>query len=72
MTVKAQVTLQTFILACVMHPQWIQKAQKQIDNIVGPDRLPSFADRPRLPYIEAVMRGKLLLLADHNVRINWL
>ncbi len=55
-----------------MHPQWIQKAQKQIDNIVGPDRLPSFADRPRLPYIEAVMRGKLLLLADHNVRINWL
>ena len=44
-----------------MHPQWTQKAQEQLDNIVGPDRLPSFADRPRLPYIEAVMRGALFL-----------
>ncbi len=45
-----------------MHPEWTHKAQKQIDDIVGPDRLPSFADRPRLPYIEAVMRGQFVLL----------
>ena len=52
-----------------MHPEWIHKAQKKIDDIVGPDRLPSFADRPRLPYIEAVMRGQFILLfADHHSR----
>ena len=52
-----------------MHPEWIHEAQKQIDDIVGLDRLPSFADRPHLPYIEAVMRGQfVLLLADHHSR----
>ncbi|KJA24943.1 hypothetical protein HYPSUDRAFT_76269 [Hypholoma sublateritium FD-334 SS-4] len=55
-TVKTTVALQTFILACIMHPEWINKAQKQIDDIVGPDHLPSFADRSRLPHIEAVVR----------------
>ncbi len=41
-----------------MHPEWMRKAQKQIDDIVGSDRLPSFADRSHLPYIEAVVRGE--------------
>ncbi|KJA24942.1 hypothetical protein HYPSUDRAFT_53452 [Hypholoma sublateritium FD-334 SS-4] len=55
-TAKTAVALQSFILACVMHPEWTRKAQQQIDDIIGPDRLPSFADRPRLPFIEAAMR----------------
>lgn len=41
-----------------MHPQWISKAQKQIDDIVGHDRLPTFADRPKLPYVLAIIRGR--------------
>lgn len=57
---KASVALQTFILACIMHPEWTHKAQKQIDDIVGPDRLPSFADRSRLLYVETVVRGKYI------------
>ena len=44
-----------------MYPQWISDAQKQIDDIVGPDRLPTFADGPNLPYVVAVVRGKCLL-----------
>ncbi|EJF63642.1 cytochrome P450 [Dichomitus squalens LYAD-421 SS1] len=33
---------------------YLAKAQKEIDSIVGPGRLPTFADRLDLPYIEAV------------------
>lgn len=32
------------------------KAQSEIDNITNRDRLPTFDDRPSLPYIEALMR----------------
>ena len=44
-----------------MQPEWIHKAQKQLDDIVGPDRLPTFADRPHLPYIEATLRGECIV-----------
>ncbi|KAJ7230251.1 cytochrome P450 [Mycena pura] len=50
------VSMQTFILACILYPQWIPRAQREIDTVVGPDRLPSFRDRPRLPYVEALVR----------------
>ncbi|KAG1797908.1 cytochrome P450 [Suillus variegatus] len=33
-----------------------KKAQAEIDAIVGTDRLPSFADRDSLPYIEALVK----------------
>lgn len=32
-----------------------KKAQAEIDAVVGNDRLPTFADRPNLPYIDAVV-----------------
>lgn len=41
-------------MAC--HPHIQQKAQREIDNIVGPQRLPDFDDRPSLPYVEALYR----------------
>ncbi|KAJ7224639.1 cytochrome P450 [Mycena pura] len=50
------ISMQTFILACILYPQWIPRAQREIDAVVGPDRLPSFKDRPRLPYVEALVR----------------
>ncbi|KAF7372781.1 Steroid 17-alpha-hydroxylase/17,20 lyase [Mycena sanguinolenta] len=51
------ISMHTFILACILYPGWIPRAQKEIDAIVGEDRLPSFKDRPRLPYVEAIVRG---------------
>ncbi|KAG6888629.1 hypothetical protein C0995_006873 [Termitomyces sp. Mi166 len=51
------VSLQTFVLACIRYPEWILRAQKEIDAVVGTDRLPSFKDRPFLPYVEAIVRG---------------
>ncbi|KAG6812127.1 hypothetical protein H0H92_004241 [Tricholoma furcatifolium] len=53
------IVLQTFILACIRYPEWIAAAHKEIDNVVGPTRLPSFKDRPFLPYIDAVVREVL-------------
>ncbi|KAF7372765.1 Steroid 17-alpha-hydroxylase/17,20 lyase [Mycena sanguinolenta] len=36
-----------------------QFARREIDAIVGEDRLPSFKDRPRLPFVEAIVRETL-------------
>jgi len=43
-----------FFLAMIEHPEAMTKAQKEIDLIVGNDRLPTFADRENLPYVEAL------------------
>ncbi|PPQ96482.1 hypothetical protein CVT26_010476 [Gymnopilus dilepis] len=40
-------------LACVLYPEAARKAQQELDEIVGHDRLPSFADRQKLPYTNA-------------------
>ncbi|KAF7347995.1 Steroid 17-alpha-hydroxylase/17,20 lyase [Mycena sanguinolenta] len=53
------ISMHTFILACILYPEWIPRAQREIDAIVGEDRLPSFKDRPRLPYVEAIVRETL-------------
>ncbi|KAG6875493.1 hypothetical protein C0992_003585 [Termitomyces sp. T32_za158] len=51
------ISLHTFVLACIRYPDWIAMAQREIDNIVGLDRMPTFKDRPFLPYVEAIVRG---------------
>ncbi|XP_033763834.1 steroid 17-alpha-hydroxylase/17,20 lyase-like [Pecten maximus] len=48
-------TLQWFFLYLAANPEIQKKAQKEIDNAVGRDRLPGLADRPSMPYTEAVL-----------------
>ena len=43
----------------VLYPQVMRRAQEQIDLVVGRDRLPTFADRKALPYIEAIAKETL-------------
>lgn len=52
-------TLMIFLLAMVKNPGVQQRAQEEIDRVLGPDRLPEFSDRSSLPYIEAVWRETL-------------
>ncbi|KAG6889581.1 hypothetical protein C0995_016389 [Termitomyces sp. Mi166 len=52
----ATTSLHTFVLACIRFPDWIATAQKEIDNVVGTDRLPTFKDRPFLPFVDAIVR----------------
>lgn len=45
----------TFILVMGLHPEIQERAQKEIDRVVGSSRLPSFEDRPSLTYVNAVL-----------------
>ncbi|EIW84496.1 cytochrome P450 [Coniophora puteana RWD-64-598 SS2] len=51
--------LMVFLLAMVLNPDIQKRAQEEIDQVVGDDRLPDYSDRPSLPYFEAVFRETL-------------
>jgi len=42
-----------------LYPEVARKAQAELDMVIGADRLPTFADRPHLPYIEALVKEVL-------------
>ena len=42
-----------------LNPEIQRKAQKEIENVIGNDRLPTLADRENLPYVEALMKEVL-------------
>jgi cytochrome P450 len=44
----------SFFLALTLYPEVVRKAQAEIDAVVGNDRLPTYMDRPYLPYINAL------------------
>ncbi|KAJ7811372.1 cytochrome P450 [Mycena leptocephala] len=48
--------LASFFLAMAVHPDIQQKAQSEIDTVIGIHRLPEFEDRPSLPFVEALYR----------------
>ncbi len=43
----------------VLFPDVQKKAQAEIDNVIGQDRLPTISDRESLPYVEAVFKEAL-------------
>ncbi|KAI0755468.1 cytochrome P450 [Irpex lacteus] len=49
-------TLHWFIATMVLNPDIQSRAQSEIDEVVGRDRLPTFADRDALPYIQCLMQ----------------
>lgn len=49
-------TIMVCILNILMNPCVQQKAQNELDSIVGNDRLPSMEDRASLPYMEAIVQ----------------
>lgn len=48
--------MQTFFLAMALYPDVQKKAQAELDDVVGPNRLPEFEDRDSLPYITAITK----------------
>lgn len=48
-----------FFLMMVLNPEVQRRAREDIDREVGLDRLPSFRDKPNLPYIECIMKEVL-------------
>lgn len=51
--------LMSFNLAMVLHPEWQEKAQREVDDVVGSERLPEFSDIPQLPTVRAVTKETL-------------
>ncbi|KDR81197.1 hypothetical protein GALMADRAFT_116228 [Galerina marginata CBS 339.88] len=51
--------LSVFMLAMVLYPNVMRKAQQEIDIVVGGARLPTFADAPDLPYLRAMVKEVL-------------
>ncbi|KAF9022861.1 cytochrome P450 [Hymenopellis radicata] len=43
------------ILALVLNPKVQEKAQAELDAIVGRTRLPDFGDKPNLPFVQAIV-----------------
>ncbi|KAK1223032.1 hypothetical protein PQX77_014109 [Marasmius sp. AFHP31] len=49
----------SFILAMVLHPEYQERAQKEIDAVVGTGRLPDFDDREKMPFVNALIAETL-------------
>ncbi|KAF9766890.1 hypothetical protein IL306_000642 [Fusarium sp. DS 682] len=52
-------SIRGFVLAMLLFPDVQKKAQQEIDNIIGTDRLPHFDDRDNLPYVNALIKETL-------------
>ncbi|KAF4596839.1 hypothetical protein EYR38_008230 [Pleurotus pulmonarius] len=57
-------SLETFFLAMLHYPEVQKKGQREIDSVIGPDRLPTFEDFNSLPYVarvtQEILRGMAL------------
>jgi len=45
-----------FILAMILCPHVQERAHDLIERVIGTERLPTFQDRPSLPYVDAILR----------------
>jgi cytochrome P450 len=52
-------SVSSYFLAASLRPEVQQRAQEEIDRVVGTDRLPTWDDRERLLYVEAVYKEVL-------------
>lgn len=48
-------TISSFFLAILLFPEVQELAQQELERVVGPDRLPTFEDLAKLPYIRAML-----------------
>ena len=48
--------MHSLFLVLVLFPHVQRRAQAELDAVIGRDRLPTFDDRPLLPYIEALCK----------------
>ena len=51
--------INAWIMALLLFPETMKRAQEEIDRVVGPDRLPNFDDEANLPYIRAMAKEAL-------------
>ncbi|KAE8364637.1 cytochrome P450 [Aspergillus caelatus] len=64
-TITTAQFLNIFVAVALEHPDSIQRAQQELDAVVGRDRLPSFAEQDQLPYLNAF----ILEIARHRTMV---
>jgi cytochrome P450 len=48
------------LAGAIAHPDWTERARAELDRVCGnAQRLPTFADKDQLPYIQAVVKETL-------------
>jgi cytochrome P450 len=47
------------LVAMLLYPGIQKKAQDELDSVIGRERLPTFEDRPRLSFIDAICKEVL-------------
>ncbi|TKX24249.1 cytochrome P450 monooxygenase-like protein 20 [Elsinoe australis] len=54
----SRMTLDQTVAGAALFPDWVQRARIELDNVCGhhAERLPAFADMPRLPLIRAAIK----------------
>ncbi|TFY59702.1 hypothetical protein EVJ58_g5618 [Rhodofomes roseus] len=56
---QSTATLSSFFLMMMKHPDVQRRAQQEIDQVIGDERLPVYGDRPQLPYVESLLKELL-------------
>ncbi|KAK5445352.1 hypothetical protein LTS15_010133 [Exophiala xenobiotica] len=51
--------MMSFVLSMCHYPEWQQKIQQEVDQVVGNERMPDFSDIPQLPTVRAVAKETL-------------
>ncbi|CAE7233806.1 unnamed protein product [Rhizoctonia solani] len=54
-TETSTLAMMWFVVAMALHPEIQEKAQREIDEAVGSNRLPTMEDRTQLPYVEQLL-----------------
>ncbi|KAJ5895358.1 hypothetical protein N7495_007049 [Penicillium taxi] len=49
-------TFEFFVMAAILFPEAVHRAQEELDRVVGSGRLPDWDDQARLPYLNAFIR----------------
>ena len=62
--------LNTTLLFITLNPRVMQKAQEELDRVVGPARLPTWEDELKLPYIRAIIKETLRMRPPNKVGIH--
>ncbi|THV00167.1 cytochrome P450 [Dendrothele bispora CBS 962.96] len=55
-TETTAIAIHAFVLMMCIHPSVQKLLQKEIDDVVGQDRLPTFSDREKLPFLQATLK----------------
>jgi len=50
------ITLLSFVVAVLLRPEIQKMAQEELDIVTRRERLPTFEDRPKLPFVGAVCK----------------